>query len=225
MVAELTGDGNGDIQLGVAGSVGIGDAAEFAQGEHAVFDGVDAVEAPLLVGDGLGEFALEGSLGVEGADEVLGEGLVGGAVLAGKDDHAAGEAVAGSIVGGTSGGSFGAGNYAMCGKAYDPRFLFAWPTAKFAVMSGDAAANTLAEIKLKQLEREGKKVDEKAKKELLESIKKSYDHQTDPRYAAARLWLDAIIDPSQTREALIQALDAASLNTRIAEFKTGVLQT
>jgi 3-methylcrotonyl-CoA carboxylase beta subunit len=123
------------------------------------------------------------------------------------------------------GGSFGAGNYAMCGKAYDPRFMFAWPTAKFAVMSGDAAANTLAEIKLKQLEREGKKVDEKAKKELLDSVKSTYDHQTDPRYAAARLWLDAIIDPTHTRDALIWALNAASLNTHIAEFKTGVLQT
>jgi 3-methylcrotonyl-CoA carboxylase beta subunit len=123
------------------------------------------------------------------------------------------------------GGSFGAGNYAMCGKAYDPRFMFAWPTAKFAVMSGDAAANTLAEIKLKQLEREGKKVDEKAKKELLDSVKSTYDHQTDPRYAAARLWLDAIIDPAHTRDALIWALNAASLNTYIPEFKTGVLQT
>ncbi|HEV3421325.1 MAG TPA: acyl-CoA carboxylase subunit beta [Candidatus Acidoferrum sp.] len=123
------------------------------------------------------------------------------------------------------GGSFGAGNYAMCGKAYDPRFMFAWPTAKFAVMSGDAAANTLAEIKLKQLEREGKKVDENAKKELLDSVKSTYDHQTDPRYAAARLWLDAIIDPAHTRDALIWALNAASLNTHLTEFKTGVLQT
>ncbi|HET7106724.1 MAG TPA: acyl-CoA carboxylase subunit beta [Candidatus Acidoferrum sp.] len=123
------------------------------------------------------------------------------------------------------GGSFGAGNYAMCGKAYDPRFMFAWPTAKFAVMSGDAAANTLAEIKLKQLEREGKKVDENAKKELLDSVKSTYDHQTDPRYAAARLWLDAIIDPAHTRDALIWALNAASLNTHLPEFKTGVLQT
>jgi acetyl-CoA carboxylase carboxyltransferase component len=123
------------------------------------------------------------------------------------------------------GGSFGAGNYAMCGKAYDPRFMFAWPTAKFAVMSGDAAANTLAEIKLKQLEREGKKVDEKAKKELLDSVKSTYDHQTDPRYAAARLWLDAIIDPAHTRDALIWALNAASLNTHLPDFKTGVLQT
>jgi 3-methylcrotonyl-CoA carboxylase beta subunit len=137
-------------------------------------------------------------------------------------------AVANSVVPKISlilGGSFGAGNYAMCGKAYDPRFLFAWPTAKFAVMSGDAAANTLAEIKFKQLEREGKKLDEKAKKELLESIKSTYDHQTDPRYAAARLWLDAIIDPAQTRDALIWALQAAALNTEIREFKTGVLQT
>jgi 3-methylcrotonyl-CoA carboxylase beta subunit len=123
------------------------------------------------------------------------------------------------------GGSFGAGNYAMCGKAYDPRFMFAWPTAKFAVMSGDAAANTLTEIKLKQMEREGKKVDEKAKRELHEAVKASYDKQSDPRYAAARLWVDAIIDPAHTRDALIIALQAASLNSEIREFKTGVLQT
>ena len=123
------------------------------------------------------------------------------------------------------GGSFGAGNYAMCGKAYDPRFMFAWPTARFAVMSGDAAASTLAEIKLKQLEREGKKVDEKQKKELVESVRATYEHQTDPRYAAARLWVDAIIDPAHTREALIWALEAASLNPDLREFKTGVLQT
>jgi 3-methylcrotonyl-CoA carboxylase beta subunit len=137
-------------------------------------------------------------------------------------------AVANSVVPKISviiGGSFGAGNYAMCGKAYDPRFMFAWPTGKFAVMGGDAAANTLAEIKFKQLERQGKKLDEKAKKELLDSIKATYEHQTDPRYAAARLWLDAIIDPAQTRDALIWALQAASLNTEIREFKTGVLQT
>jgi 3-methylcrotonyl-CoA carboxylase beta subunit len=123
------------------------------------------------------------------------------------------------------GGSFGAGHYAMCGKAYDPRFIFAWPTARYAVMGGDAAAGTLAEIKLKQLEREGKKVDEKAKQELLASIKATYDKQSDPRYAAARLWVDAIIDPAHTRDALIAALEAASLNPVIPEFKTGVLQT
>jgi 3-methylcrotonyl-CoA carboxylase beta subunit len=123
------------------------------------------------------------------------------------------------------GGSFGAGHYAMCGKAYDPRFIFAWPTARYAVMSGDAAAGTLVEIKLKQLEREGKKVEEKQKKQLYESVRATYEHQTDPRYAAARLWVDAIIDPAHTREALIQALEAAALNPEIPEFKTGVLQT
>src|ERR1700674_3227433 len=123
------------------------------------------------------------------------------------------------------GGSFGAGNYAMCGKAYDPRFMLAWPTARFAVMSGDAAASTLAEIKLKQLEREGKQIDEKQKKELVESVRATYEHQTDPRYAAARLWVDAIIDPAHTRDALIWALEAAALNSEIREFKTGVLQT
>jgi len=123
------------------------------------------------------------------------------------------------------GGSFGAGHYAMCGKAYDPRFLFAWPTARYAVMSGDSAAGTLVEIKLKQLEREGKKVDEEQKKELYESVRATYEHQSDPRYAAARLWVDAIIDPAHTREALILALESAALNPHLAEFKTGVLQT
>jgi 3-methylcrotonyl-CoA carboxylase beta subunit len=123
------------------------------------------------------------------------------------------------------GGSFGAGHYAMCGKAYDPRFIFAWPAARYAVMSGDAAASTLAEIKLKQLEREGKKVDEREKKELIESVRATYEHQSDPRYAAARLWVDAIIDPAQTRAALIWALEAAALNSEVKEFKTGVLQT
>jgi len=123
------------------------------------------------------------------------------------------------------GGSFGAGHYAMCGKAYDPRFIFAWPTARYAVMSGDAAASTLAEIKLKQLEREGKKVDEKAKKQLYESVRATYEQQADPRYAAARLWVDAIIDPAKTRDSLIWALESASLNSHLSEFKTGVLQT
>jgi 3-methylcrotonyl-CoA carboxylase beta subunit len=123
------------------------------------------------------------------------------------------------------GGSFGAGHYAMCGKAYDPRFVFAWPTARYAVMSGDSAAGTLVEIKIKQLEREGKKLSDAEKKELHESIRKTYESQTDPRYAAARLWVDAIIDPARTREALIEALEAAALNPKVAEFKTGVLQT
>jgi 3-methylcrotonyl-CoA carboxylase beta subunit len=123
------------------------------------------------------------------------------------------------------GGSFGAGHYAMCGKAYDPRFIFAWPTARYAVMSGDAAASTLVEIKIKQLEREGKKLSAAGKKELYESTRETYEQQTDPRYAAARLWVDAILDPAQTREALIWALEAAALNPEMKEFKTGILQT
>ncbi|HEV2182470.1 MAG TPA: carboxyl transferase domain-containing protein, partial [Candidatus Acidoferrales bacterium] len=137
-------------------------------------------------------------------------------------------AVANSVVPKISvicGGSFGAGHYAMCGKAYDPRFIFAWPTARYAVMAGESAAGTLVEIKIKQLEREGKKLTEKDKEELFESIRSTYEHQTDPRYAAARLWVDAIIDPAHTRDAIIEALEAASLNPAVAEFKTGVLQT
>jgi 3-methylcrotonyl-CoA carboxylase beta subunit len=123
------------------------------------------------------------------------------------------------------GGSFGAGHYAMCGKAYDPRFLFAWPTARYAVMSGDSAAGTLLEIKIKQLERSGKKLSEDEKKELYESVKRTYDEQTDPRYGAARLWIDKIIDPIETRDAITIALEAASLNPDVPEFKVGVLQT
>jgi 3-methylcrotonyl-CoA carboxylase beta subunit len=123
------------------------------------------------------------------------------------------------------GGSFGAGHYAMCGKAYDPRFVFAWPTARYAVMSGDAAASTLVEIKIRQLERDGKKLSEEERKELFESVKRTYDEQTDPRYGAARLWIDKIIDPIETRDAITQALEAAALNPDVPEFKVGVLQT
>ena len=123
------------------------------------------------------------------------------------------------------GGSFGAGHYAMCGKAYDPRFVFAWPTARYAVMSGDSAAGTLVEIKIRQLERGGKKLSDEERQELYESVKRTYDDQTDPRYGAARLWIDKIIDPMETRDAIIQALEAAALNPEVPEFKVGVLQT
>src|SRR5438067_4845951 len=123
------------------------------------------------------------------------------------------------------GGSFGAGHYAMCGKAYDPRFVFAWPSARYAVMSGASAAGTLVEIKIKQLERKGKKLSEEEKKKLYESVKATYDEQTDPRYGAARLWIDAIIDPLQTRDVLITALEAASLNPDVPKFNVGILQT
>lgn len=123
------------------------------------------------------------------------------------------------------GGSFGAGNYAMCGRAYDPRLLLAWPTARYAVMGGDQAAQTLLEIKAKQLERQGHKLDDAERQELLASIRSSYEAQTDPRYGAARLWLDALIDPRETRAWLIAGLEVASLNADIPPFRTGVLQT
>jgi acetyl-CoA carboxylase carboxyltransferase component len=123
------------------------------------------------------------------------------------------------------GGSFGAGHYAMCGKAYDPRFLFAWPSARYAVMSGESAAHTLVEIKIKQLERSGRQLDQEQKAALLQSVKQSYGEQTDPRYGAARLWVDKIIDPMDTREVLITALEATALNPHVPEFNVGVLQT
>jgi acetyl-CoA carboxylase carboxyltransferase component len=123
------------------------------------------------------------------------------------------------------GGSFGAGHYAMCGKAFDPRFVFAWPTARYAVMSGDSAASTLVEIKVKQLERSGQKITDEQRQELTEATKKTYDEQTDPRYGAARLWIDKIIDPIDTRDSITLALEAAALNPEVAEFKVGVLQT
>jgi acetyl-CoA carboxylase carboxyltransferase component len=123
------------------------------------------------------------------------------------------------------GGSFGAGHYAMCGKAYDPRFLFAWPTARYAVMSGASAAGTLAEVRAKQMERGGKSLSEAEKKALYDEIKDTYDAQADPRYGAARLWIDAIIDPAKTREVLITALEACALNPDVPRFNPGVLQT
>ena len=123
------------------------------------------------------------------------------------------------------GGSFGAGHYAMCGKAYDPRFLFAWPTARYAVMSGASAAGTLAEVRAKQMERGGKVLSEAEKKAVYDEIKNAYDAQADPRYGAARLWIDSIIDPVKTREVLMTALEACALNPEVAKFNPGVLQT
>ena len=123
------------------------------------------------------------------------------------------------------GGSFGAGHYAMCGKAYDPRFLFAWPTARYAVMSGASAAATLAEVRAKQMERNGKVLTDSERKAIQEEIRADYDAQADPRYGAARLWIDAIIDPAKTREVLITALEACALNSEPPRFNPGVLQT
>ena len=123
------------------------------------------------------------------------------------------------------GGSFGAGHYAMCGKAYDPSFMFAWPTARYAVMSGTAAATTLAEIRARQMESGGKTISEAERKALFEEIKATYDSQADPRYGAARLWVDAIIDPAKTREVLMTALEACALRTDVPKFNPGILQT
>ncbi len=122
------------------------------------------------------------------------------------------------------GGSFGAGNYALCGKAYDPRFIFAWPTCQYAVMGGAQAAKTLADLKVRQLARQGQELGQQQRQELVDEISQQYAHTMDARYAAARLWVDAILDPAKTREALILALEVASLNPHIEDFKTGVFQ-
>ena len=123
------------------------------------------------------------------------------------------------------GGSFGAGHYAMCGKAYDPRFIFAWPGARYSVMSGASAATTLQEVRVKQMERGGKAVSDEEKKRVYDEIKATYDAQGDIRYGAARLWVDAIIDPAETRAVLMTALEACALNPEVAKFNPGVLQT
>lgn len=121
------------------------------------------------------------------------------------------------------GNSYGAGNYAMCGKAYDPRFICAWPTAKIAVMGGEQAAKVLMQIQVASQKASGEDLDENAQKELFNKIKNRYDEQTTPYYAAARLWVDAIIDPLETRNFISTSLTAAD-HGEVEEFKTGVLQ-
>jgi acetyl-CoA carboxylase carboxyltransferase component len=122
------------------------------------------------------------------------------------------------------GGSFGAGNYALCGKAFDPRFLLAWPTAKYAVMGGEQAASTLLEITVSALKRQGHEPDAKELDELRRKVEASYEEQTDVRYAAARLWVDGILDPAETRAALLVALEVATRYDDGRPFQTGVLQ-
>jgi len=122
------------------------------------------------------------------------------------------------------GNSYGAGNYAMCGKAYDPRFIYAWPTAKIAVMGGDAAAKTLLQIEVASLKAKGKEITPEAENKLLSEIKGRYDKQTSPYYAAARLWVDAIIDPVDTRKVISEGIAAANCNPLINDLKTGVFQ-
>jgi 3-methylcrotonyl-CoA carboxylase beta subunit len=123
-----------------------------------------------------------------------------------------------------TGGSFGAGNYALCGKAFDPRFIFAWPNARYAVMGGDQAANTLLDIQVTALKRTGKELEASEMAELRDKVKASYEEKTDVRYAAARLWVDKIIRPNETRSALLTALAVATRHDDGRPFKTGVLQ-
>lgn len=123
------------------------------------------------------------------------------------------------------GNSYGAGNYAMCGKAYDPRLIFAWPSAQIAVMGGAQAAKTLLQIQVAALEKKGEKITPEAEAEWLQRITEKYQAQTSPYYAAARLWVDGIIDPRDTRKIISQALEMADHNPEIKPFNMGVIRT
>ena len=122
------------------------------------------------------------------------------------------------------GNSFGAGNYAMCGKAYDPRFIYAWPTAKIAVMGGDQAAKTLLQIQVNAMKSKGQEVKPEEEQKLLSEIIDRYELQTSPYYAAARLWVDDIIDPVQTRTVIAEAISASNNNPQFPSIKLGVFQ-
>lgn len=123
------------------------------------------------------------------------------------------------------GNSYGAGNYAMCGKAYDPRLIFAWPTAQMAVMSGAAAANTLLQIQVASRRAQGETITPDAEKALLNKITEAYNQQLSPYYAAARLWVDGIIDPLQTRQVISMGIEAANQAPIEKPFNVGVIQT
>jgi len=122
------------------------------------------------------------------------------------------------------GHSFGAGHYALCGKAFDPRFLFAWPGARYAVMGAHQAARTMLDVNVAALKRQGKKVDDAELEAMADDLRARYDRETDIRYAAARGWIDAIIDPAQTRDVLVLALDVAMRNRDATGFPLGVFQ-
>jgi 3-methylcrotonyl-CoA carboxylase beta subunit len=123
-----------------------------------------------------------------------------------------------------TGGSYGAGNYALCGKAFDPRFIFAWPTGRYAVMGANQAASTLLEINIAAFKRSGRNVDAEELEEMRQRVVASYESQTDVRHAAARGWVDEIIEPGQTRSTLIEALQIATRHVEDEPFRTGVLQ-
>lgn len=122
------------------------------------------------------------------------------------------------------GNSYGAGNYAMCGKAYDPRFIYAWPTAKIAVMGGEQAAKTMLQIQVATLKKKGELISPEDEQRLLQELTQRYDSQTTPYYAAARLWVDGIINPPDTRKLISEGITAANHNPQMSEFKTGVFQ-
>ena len=123
------------------------------------------------------------------------------------------------------GNSYGAGNYAMCGRAYDPRLMVAWPTAKIAVMGGTQAARVLKQIQVRKLEKQGKALSDEEEEALLSSIEARYEQQTTPYYAAARLWVDALIDPTATRRWLSRGIEMADHNPEMPPFNPGVIQT
>jgi acetyl-CoA carboxylase carboxyltransferase component len=123
------------------------------------------------------------------------------------------------------GNSYGAGNYAMCGKAYDPRLIVAWPTAEIAVMSGAAAAKTLLQIEVATLKAKGETITEEREKELFNKIKSRYDEQISPYYAASRLWVDAIINPADTRKILSMGISMANHNPITKRYNVGAIQT
>jgi 3-methylcrotonyl-CoA carboxylase beta subunit len=122
------------------------------------------------------------------------------------------------------GGSYGAGNYALCGKAFDPRFIFAWPSAKCAVMGADQAVNTLLDVTVAAMEKKGEKVDAAELNKLRDRVREDYVRATDPRFAAARGWLDRIIDPLKTREELTTALEIVTRHADCEPYKLGVFQ-
>jgi acetyl-CoA carboxylase carboxyltransferase component len=123
------------------------------------------------------------------------------------------------------GNSYGAGNYAMCGKAYDPRLIFAWPSAELAVMSGASAAKTLLQIQVSALEKKGLKIEAQEEARLLKEITDRYNSQISPYYAAARLWVDGVIDPRHTRQIISTGIEMASLNPSMPVYNVGVIQT
>lgn len=122
------------------------------------------------------------------------------------------------------GNSYGAGNYAMCGRAYDPRFMYAWPSAQIAVMGGTQAAKVLTQIRVSSLEKQGKEITEEEHQQIMKEISERYEHQTDVRYAAARLWVDGIINPQDTRDRISHSIKCANHNPDMEDFKTGVMQ-